>query len=83
MLSNMKTHELKIKREYFLPVFFRNKNFEFRKNDRDFRVRDRILFREFENGEYTGSGCSRTITYVLKDCPEYGLQDGYCILGLE
>jgi hypothetical protein len=79
----MKTHELKIKPEYFLPVFDRRKNFELRKNDRDFQVGDIIVFREFENGEYVDGFFAREITYVLKDCPEYGLQDGYCILGLE
>ena len=83
MLSNMKTHELKIKPEYFLPVFDRRKNFELRKNDRDFQVGDIIVFRQFENGEYVDGFFAREITYVLKDCPEYGLQDGYCILGLE
>ena len=83
MLSNMRTHELKIKPEYFLPVFNRRKNFELRKNDRGFQVGDEIVFKEFDGQKYTGGFVSRTITYVLKDCPEYGLQDGYCILGLE
>ena len=44
----MGTHELKIKPEYFLPVFNRRKNFELRKNDRGFQVGDEIVFKEFD-----------------------------------
>lgn len=25
----------------------------------------------------------RKVTYVLRDCPQFGLEDGYCILGLD
>lgn len=79
----MKVHELKIRPEYILPVFSRRKNFELRKNDRDFQVGDKIVFKEFDGEKYTEAFVLREVTYVLKDCPEYGLQDGYCILGLE
>lgn len=75
-------HELKILPEYFNEVISHNKQFELRKDDRDYKVGDYILLKEYENGEYTGreSGCLK-ITYILRNCPEYGLMDGYCILG--
>ena len=58
------------------------KQFELRKDDRDYRVGDWILLKEFENGSYTGRECGCFgITYILRNCPEYGLADGYCIIG--
>lgn len=77
-----KIHELKILPKYFNEVASINKQFELRKDDRDYKVGDYILLKEYENGEYTGreSGCLK-ITYILRNCPEYGLMDGYCILG--
>lgn len=75
-------HELKILPKYFDEVQSLNKQFELRKDDRDYRVGDLILLKEFENGHYTGRECGCfDITYILRNCPEYGLADGYCILG--
>ena len=74
-------HELKIKPEYFEAVDSGSKRFELRKDDRNFHVGDRIELREWENGRYTGRNLVYFITYILRDCPEYGLKDGYCILG--
>lgn len=74
-------HELKILPEYFNEVQSHNKQFELRKDDRDYRVDDWILLKEFENGSYTGRECGYFgITYILRNCPEYGLADGYCII---
>ncbi len=30
---------------------------------------------------YTGRDYVQSIGYILKDCPEYGLMDGYIIFG--
>lgn len=30
---------------------------------------------------YTGRFATRTIKYVLRNVPEYGLKEGYCIIG--
>lgn len=77
-----KTHYLKILPEYFNEVQSLNKQFELRKDDRDYQVGDWLVLDEWENGEYTGRriGCL-PIKYILRDCKEYGLMDGYCILG--
>ena len=75
------THELKIKAEYLKEITEGNKNFELRRNDRDFKVGDWLHLREYINGQYTGRFYTVLIKYILKDCPEYGLMNGYCILG--
>ena len=72
-------HELKILPKYFEEVSSGRKTFEIRKNDRDFKVGDVFVLREYENGKYTGRYFINSIWYLLKDCSEYGLQDGYCI----
>ena len=74
-------HELKILPKYFKPVIEREKTFELRKNDRNFCVGDEFALLEFDGENYTGGVFIATIKYVLKDCPEYGLNNGYCIFG--
>lgn len=74
-------HELKLTQPYFNAVHNGKKSFELRKNDRDFKTSDTLLLREWVNGEYTGKVIVRTITYILKDY--IGIEDGYCILGLD
>lgn len=48
----------------------------------DYRA-DKIATREIEEDFEVDPNNLYKITYVLKDCPEYGLQDGYCILAIE
>lgn len=79
----MKIHELKISPKYFGDVYEGKKNFEIRKDDRDFKVGDLITLREYDNGQYTGREIKNIpIGYILRNVPEYGLKDGYCILGI-
>ena len=77
------THELKISPDYFWDVYYGRKNFELRKDDRGYQVGDQLLLREWVGGEYTGREVmpNKPISYILRNCPEYGLMDGYCILG--
>lgn len=76
------THELKILPQYFKSVVHKEKWFEIRKNDRDYHVGDKLILREYENGEYTGSSVDRWVIYVHHGTGEFGLEKGYCILGL-
>lgn len=77
-----KVHNLKILPQYFEEVQKLNKRFELRKDDRDYKVGDLIMLSEWENEELTGRHTSYLeITYILRKCPEYGLMDGYCVLG--
>lgn len=76
------THELKILPLYYEEVKAGNKNFELRKNDRDYMKGDTIRLRAWDGEKYLDRApLERTVKFVLMDCPEYGLMDGYCILG--
>lgn len=78
-----KIHTLKIMPQYFTAVVENRKTFELRQNDRDYQVGDLLLLKEFFNNEFTGNEIVREVTYVLKDCPAYGLQSEFCILGIK
>lgn len=74
-------HELKILPKYYYAVLGDQKRFELRKDDRDYRVDDFIALEEWDGEKYTGNIAKRRIRYILRNCPEYGLADGFCILG--
>jgi hypothetical protein len=87
----MTVHTLKSWPEFFEPVLSGQKQFELRKNDRDFQVGDHVVLREWEpNGDrYTGREINKRVTYVLRGlgsvgtiAPYKGLSMGYAILGL-
>lgn len=68
------THTLKILPEYFNAVLAGRKTFEFRYNDRDFKVGDKVILQEFlptnhynskHANTYTGAEIQARITYVL------------------
>lgn len=82
-----KTHELKIAPEYFKAVVEGVKTFELRYNDRNFKVGDTIILKEYEHlfdmeYRHTGKEVTREISYILKG-GIYGLSKGYVILGLK
>ena len=63
-------------------MWYGNKTFELRKDDRDYKVGDKLKLLEFDNGNYTGRECNRTISYVLRDVEKYGLKKGFVILAI-
>jgi hypothetical protein len=78
------THELKTIEPYFGQVYAGYKNFELRKFDRDYKVGDILILRQY-NGDkkhYCGPKVTMKISYILTDASQFGLMDGYCILGL-
>ena len=83
-------HELKSWPEFFGPLMDGKKTFDLRKNDRNFKVGDRIRFVEWtpETKSYTGRECERNIVYMIHGLgpgciePLRGLHSGYVILGL-
>ena len=77
----MKAIRKKILPEYFEAVQDRKKNFEIRKDDDDAQEGDKIVLGEWTGRHYTGRFATRTIKYVLRNVPEYGLKEGYCIIG--
>jgi hypothetical protein len=78
-----KLHELKILPNYFEDVMGGVKTFELRKYDRDYEVGDMITLKEWNDNHYTKRELFVEIVYILRDCPEYGLMDGYVILGID
>lgn len=71
------THELKIYKEYFKEVLNGSKTFEIRKNDRNYRVGDRIVLNELQDDKktYTGRHFKGVITYVT----DYAQKDGFVV----
>lgn len=77
-------HGLKIWPEYFHAVVAGGKRFEVRRNDREFRVGDTLVLREWHPLEqkYTGHSCACTITYILPG-GQHGIADGFAVLGFK
>jgi len=76
----MATHTIKILPEYFAPTSAGKKAFELRKNDRDYKVGDKLVMQEWSGTEYTGRVIHAYITYIFNE-GKFGLADGYCALG--
>ena len=75
----MKTHKLKTVQPFFDEVSKRNKTFELRRNDRDFKVGDEIYLQEYDmmHNSFSGKEVRIEITYILTD--RAGLDDDFCI----
>jgi hypothetical protein len=85
----MTTHQLKTWPEYFDAILEGRKQFEYRRNDRNFQVGDFLCLREWKpegfaddfgeriQGNYTGREIIRRVTYLLLT------RDGYAVMSLE
>ncbi|MGL4108341.1 DUF3850 domain-containing protein [Clostridium sp. LP20] len=80
-MKRLKIHELKILSKYFLAVKLGLKNFEIRKNDRDYHIGDIVVLQEYENEKYTGNEIKKQIKYIVYG-PCYGLTKGHCVMSL-
>lgn len=78
----MMTHELKILPKYFQAVWDGSKTFELRKDDRNYQRGDILVLTEWDGEKYTGSTIYVKVTYILQNAENYGLKDGYVILGI-
>ena len=76
-----KIHDIKIAAFYYDDVTSGRKRFELRKNDRGYKVGDGLRMLEFEDGKHTGRTIDADIVYMLEDYT--GLEEGYCILGID
>jgi hypothetical protein len=91
----MKEIKKKILPKYFKEVAEGKKDFEIRKDDSDYQVGDTLILQEYlkeiSDGykttlhpQYTGKEITKRIKYKIthEEFPQ-GIQEGYCILGLE
>ena len=79
-ILDMKIHELKLQQPFFDDVYYNRKKFEVRKNDRNYKVGDRLKIIEFpsENPRYV----LKDIEYILEG-GQYGIEKDYVVLGLK
>lgn len=79
----MTRHELKTWPKYFAAVRSGQKRFEIRRNDRDFKVGDILVLREFdpESETYTGQVEERQITFLLSEEDYGGVIHGFVAIG--
>ena len=75
-----KVHDVKLGTSFFEDVRVGRKNFELRKNDRNYKEGDLIVMHEYKDGAETGRSITKKIGYMLENFA--GLKEGYCILGL-
>lgn len=73
-------HELKIFPEYYNAVVSGLKTFEVRYNDRDFKVGDSLILKEYSGVSYTGRQTNVVVTYIVDD-PSY-CKEGYVIMSI-
>ena len=70
----------------FQDVKSGTKNFEYRKNDRDFQVGDALILKEFNPAiqMYSGDTITVKITYLLQGIAaiRVGVPEGFCIMGI-
>lgn len=89
----MTEHKLKTWPRFWDAVASGEKNFEVRKNDRAFQTGDILVLQKYdhEKGVYVTDGyhfgatiftIRKRITFLLQG-GMFGIQPGYCVLGLE
>ncbi len=79
-------HHLKTWQPFYDQVKSGEKPFELRINDRHYRKDDVLVLYEYdpETKVYLGGRIYQLVTCVVKDVPEeFGLKDGYAILGIK
>ncbi|MGF1723608.1 DUF3850 domain-containing protein [Photobacterium nomapromontoriensis] len=69
----MNMHDLKIKAEYLIAIIDGSKTFEIRKNDRDYKVGDRVRL----------SDGTQYIIVRIKYITDYAQQDGYIVFSFD
>jgi hypothetical protein len=86
----MTKHELKVWPQFFAALVDRTKTFEIRKNDRDFKVGDALLLKEWDpkKEDYTGGVVHAFVSYISTPDSFQGvteqpvLNPDYVVLGL-
>lgn len=79
-------HELKTWTEYFDKIISGEKKFEVRKNDRNFKVGDTLILKEWVNhgmaGYYTGEEHTVSVSYILQG-GQFGIEKDYIVMSIQ
>lgn len=77
-------HDLKCWPPFFEAILAGDKTFELRRNDRNFKVGDVLLLREWDptTEAYTGRGTYRHVTYMVDGVGPW-LHPGHCCMAIE
>jgi hypothetical protein len=61
------------------------KKFEFRRDDRTFRIGDLLELREWDprTEQFSGDTLTRRVTYILNSSSGFGVPEGYVVMSLE
>lgn len=60
----MKTHYLDIQKKYYEDILYNKKQFEIRRNNRNYKIGDILHLKEIENDNYTGRTINKKIIYI-------------------
>jgi ASC-1-like (ASCH) protein len=73
-------HDLKLSTEFFGSVLVGIKTFEIRFNDRNYKVGDTLVLKEFNTftEAYTGREIEKKVTYITN----YAQQDGFIVMSI-
>ncbi len=81
-------HQLKIRKNYLQDILEGIKNFEVRKNDRNYQVGDVLVLNEWEptdvilnTGDYSGKKVKVRVDYVFY-MSELGVNSDYCVMSI-
>ncbi|WP_162921691.1 DUF3850 domain-containing protein [Listeria costaricensis] len=77
--NSIDIHELKIAPRYFKDILYQHKRFENRINDRNYKVGDLLMLKEFDQNGYTGNKLYVRVTYMT----DAFTKDDYVCLGFE
>ncbi|MCW3168935.1 DUF3850 domain-containing protein [Chryseobacterium sp. 09-1422] len=77
----MTNHKLKLQQPYFDDVYYNRKEFEVRKNDRNYKVGDRLVLFEYPTENPNSKYVMKDVKYILEG-GQFGVEKGYVILGL-
>lgn len=74
----MKNHYLEINPESYEALVSGVKKFEIRMNDRNYKVGDKLILKEFDGEKLTGRWTERVVTYMT----DYEQKEGYVVMSL-
>ena len=78
----VRIHRLKTVNPYFTDIWNFRKMFEVRRNDRDFRVGDKLVLLEYDpkDDTYSKRGIETSIDYIMED-PKF-CKEGFIVIQL-